>query len=53
MYRQNGQSVLAIEGKHYRIVEDATTGHYRIQHPTRAEAYQPLLRHNNQGGWLH
>ncbi|MFJ2679589.1 dermonecrotic toxin domain-containing protein [Pseudomonas sivasensis] len=53
VYRQNGQSVLAIEGKHYRIVEDATTGHYRIQHPTRAEAYQPLLRHNNQGGWLH
>ncbi|VVO47756.1 hypothetical protein PS838_00130 [Pseudomonas fluorescens] len=49
LFQKNGQSLLAHEGDHYGIVEDA--GQYRIQHPTRPEAYQPVVEHNGAGTW--
>ena len=49
LFQKNGQTLLAHEGDHYGIVEDA--GQYRIQHPTRPEAYRPVVEHNGAGAW--
>ncbi|MFS2158775.1 NEL-type E3 ubiquitin ligase domain-containing protein [Pseudomonas sp. Pseusp122] len=50
LYDYQGQQWLALEGRTY-AVKGATP--YRLQHPTRPDAYQPTLRHNHAGAWLH
>ena len=53
LYRHNGDIILPHEGDYYKVKQDADTGQYRIQHPTRAQAYAPLLEHNQVGAWSH
>lgn len=48
-----GQSWIKIDGSVYSIGYDPGMGQWRINHPTRAQAYRPALRHNNRGGWQH
>lgn len=45
------ESILALEGKLYAVEKSPEDNQYRIQHPTRADAYQPQLHHNNHGTW--
>ncbi|MHA3736561.1 dermonecrotic toxin domain-containing protein [Pseudomonas sp. Eth.TT006] len=51
LHQHQGKRWLTIEGKHYAVVTDPASGEYRIEHPTRPEAYQPQLRHNGEGLW--
>lgn len=51
--RINGQNVLLHEGSTYVLVKDPASGHHRVVHPTRPQAYQPVFRHNGQGVWIH
>ncbi|KAA8560327.1 putative E3 ubiquitin-protein ligase ipaH7.8 [Pseudomonas extremaustralis] len=53
LHRHKGQALLALEGKHYEVRQDAATGQYRIRHPSRRGAYEPKLEHNHQGAWSH
>lgn len=53
LHAVNDQTVLPLEGKHYQVKQDRDTGQYRIQHPTRPDAYAPKLEHNHQGVWSH
>lgn len=53
LYSHDGEEIVAIEGKHYRVKQEADTGQYRIQHPTRPDAYAPELEHNHNGAWAH
>ncbi|WP_213153595.1 dermonecrotic toxin domain-containing protein [Pseudomonas carnis] len=53
LHRHNGQTVLPLEGKRYAVQQDPLTEQYRILHPTRAEAYQPILKSNGAGLWNH
>ncbi|NWC85802.1 hypothetical protein HX793_08605 [Pseudomonas reactans] len=53
LHAVNDQTVLPLEGKHYQVKQDTETGQYRIQHPTRPDAYAPKLEHNHQGVWSH
>jgi len=53
LHAVNDQTVLPLEGKHYQVKQDADTGQYRIQHPSRPDAYAPKLEHNHQGAWSH
>jgi hypothetical protein len=52
IYQHQDQRILQLENQHFEVTEDATTGQYRIQHPQRADAYTPSLRHNGQGAWV-
>jgi hypothetical protein len=52
IYQHQGQPILRLENQHFKVTEDAATGQYRIQHPQRADAYAPSLRHNGQGAWV-
>ncbi|WP_313450781.1 NEL-type E3 ubiquitin ligase domain-containing protein [Pseudomonas rhodesiae] len=53
LHGHRAQKVLRLEGQHYVVEQDETSGTYRIKHPTRAEAYAPKLVHNEHGAWYH
>jgi Leucine-rich repeat (LRR) protein len=51
LHQHEGKSILPIGDTHYCVSEDPRTGLHRIEHPTRPDAYKPLLRHNGDGAW--
>lgn len=51
LHHQDGKTVLALENTRYRVSAEPATGQYRIEHPTRPNAYQPRLAHNGAGAW--
>lgn len=53
LHQHDGRTVLPLEGKYYQVGQEADTGQYRIQHPTRPHAYAPKLEHNHEGAWSH
>jgi Leucine-rich repeat (LRR) protein len=51
LHQHQGQHLLPLEGAHFAVSEGPIPGEYRIEHPSRPEAYKPLLRHNGDGAW--
>jgi len=51
LYRHGGKTLLRLEEKLYAVKPDHTSGAFQIEHPSRADAYQPTLLHNNHGAW--
>ncbi|WP_414868349.1 dermonecrotic toxin domain-containing protein [Pseudomonas sp. IT-347P] len=51
LHDHQGKQILPLEDAHFAVSESATPGRYRIEHPTRPEAYQPVVRHNGDGAW--
>ncbi|WP_460145688.1 NEL-type E3 ubiquitin ligase domain-containing protein [Pseudomonas sp. S2_A02] len=52
-YRVNGKTCIRQAGKVYETTYDESLKKWRIQHPTNAQAWQPILEHNGQGAWRH
>lgn len=50
LYEYQGQQWLPLDGSTYAVKGAAP---WRLQHPSRPDAYAPQLRHNNAGAWLH
>ncbi|MFJ3481992.1 NEL-type E3 ubiquitin ligase domain-containing protein [Pseudomonas sp. NPDC090202] len=44
---------LPLDGRTFAVKASTETSTYRLEHPTRANAYAPELRHNGAGAWLH
>lgn len=44
-------TLLALENSHYAVRRDPASGQFRIEHPTRPDAYSPRLEHNGHGTW--
>ncbi|MBV4456868.1 hypothetical protein KVG96_02770 [Pseudomonas sp. COR58] len=53
LYHHDGAQVLRLENRHLKVTKDPLSGQYRLQHPSRPEAYAPKLEHNGQGAWRH
>ncbi|PMW99240.1 hypothetical protein C1X59_18195 [Pseudomonas sp. FW215-R2] len=53
LHQHAGKSVLPLEGRHYAVRLDRNSGHYRVEHPSRPQAYSPRLQHNGRGAWTH
>lgn len=53
LYTHDGHTVLPLDGDHFRLRHDPLNDEYRIQHPTRPQAYAPRLAHNLEGAWQH
>ncbi|MDL5593315.1 NEL-type E3 ubiquitin ligase domain-containing protein [Bacillus subtilis] len=53
LHQHAGKTVLPLEGKHYAVRFDRHSGHYRVEHPSRPQAYPPRLQHNGRGAWTH
>lgn len=51
LYRHQGQDLTQLDDKYYGVKQQTDTGQHRLQHPTRPDAYQPLLEHNGAGSW--
>ena len=51
LYPHEGNAILALENKHYAVTHDTRIGRFQIDHPTRPDAYKPLLEHNSNGAW--
>lgn len=51
LHHQDGKTLLPLENTRYRVSTEPATGEYRIEHPTRANAYRPRLAHNGAGAW--
>ena len=54
LYSYQGRDWLALDGRYYsvRTLLGSEPG-YSLEHPERPWAYEPPLRHNGNGGWLH
>ncbi|MDR0280157.1 MAG: NEL domain-containing protein [Paucimonas sp.] len=54
LYNHEGRQWLKLEGQYYsvRTLLGEEQG-YRLEHPGRPGAYEPSVRHNGNGGWLH
>lgn len=53
LHRMNGNTYLRQSGKVYEVSYDETLKKWRINHPTDAQAWRPILEHNGQGAWRH
>ena len=53
LYHYHGKTWLALEDKVYSVKAGPTPGQYRLEHPSKALAYEPSLRHNGAGAWQH
>lgn len=51
LYAHQGKKVLHLEGQQYVVAEDPLSARFRMQHPTRADAYAPQVEHNGAGAW--
>lgn len=51
LHEHAGKLLLPLEQGHYAVSESAIPGQYRIEHPTRPDAYRPIVRHNGDGAW--
>ncbi len=51
LYRHEGKALLRLEDKLYAVKPDSETSEFQIEHPNRADAYKPPLRHNHHGAW--
>lgn len=51
LHAHQGKRLLPLEDAHFAVTEDTVPGQYRIEHPTRPDAYRPKVRHNGAGAW--
>ncbi|MGV8919876.1 MAG: NEL-type E3 ubiquitin ligase domain-containing protein [Pseudomonas sp.] len=53
LYHYQGKTWLTLEDRLYSVKALPGSDRYRLDHPTKAISYEPLLRHNGAGAWLH
>ncbi|HWH86807.1 MAG TPA: DUF6543 domain-containing protein [Pseudomonas sp.] len=51
LHSHQDKRLLPLEDAHYSVKQSTTPGQYRIEHPSRPDAYQPVVRHNGEGAW--
>ncbi|WP_431080989.1 NEL-type E3 ubiquitin ligase domain-containing protein [Pseudomonas thivervalensis] len=53
LYLHQDQEVLLLDGQQFVVEQAPNSSVYRIQHPSRVDAYAPRLAHNEAGAWVH
>lgn len=53
LYQVDGKVFARIDDRNYAVVPDPVSRTWRIQHPVRPEAYAPILKRSQHGGWRH
>ncbi|UVM51908.1 hypothetical protein LOY38_07685 [Pseudomonas sp. B21-015] len=51
LHQHQGKKLLRLDDAHFAVSESRIPGQYTIDHPTRPDAYTPVLRHNGDGAW--
>ncbi|OLY71615.1 hypothetical protein AU074_15755 [Pseudomonas sp. ATCC PTA-122608] len=53
LHSHDQQPLLRLDDQLYALEPEPDSDNYRIQHPTRSDAYAPKVAHNGAGAWLH
>ncbi|WP_110972112.1 NEL-type E3 ubiquitin ligase domain-containing protein [Pseudomonas huaxiensis] len=53
LYHYQGRQWLPLDGSIFRVTSNPPGSAHFLEHPDRADAYQPTLRSNGAGAWLH
>ncbi|VVQ31663.1 dermonecrotic toxin domain-containing protein [Pseudomonas fluorescens] len=56
LHNHGRERILPLEGKLYSVEKASTRADiktYRVNHPERANAYKPIIEHNEHGAWRH
>lgn len=53
LHSHDQQPLLPLDDQLYAVKPEPDGDTYRIQHPTRSDAYAPQVTHNGAGAWLH
>lgn len=53
LYHTQHSTYIRLDGNTYETTFDHALGQWRIKHPGRSEAWQPVLEHNGHGAWRH
>ncbi|MFG6205455.1 dermonecrotic toxin domain-containing protein [Pseudomonas retamae] len=56
LHEHGGTRILPLDGKLFSVEKASSRPEiksYRVKHPERANAYKPLLEHNEHGAWRH
>ncbi|WP_455926444.1 NEL-type E3 ubiquitin ligase domain-containing protein [Pseudomonas putida] len=53
LYHHAGRQWLPLDGRTYQVKPPEGEKPYRLAHPTRPGSYEPPLRGNGKGAWLH
>ncbi|MGH8386871.1 MAG: NEL-type E3 ubiquitin ligase domain-containing protein [Pseudomonas sp.] len=53
LHRVGDKTCIRQAGKVYETTFDKSLKKWRIKHPTDAQAWQPILKHNGHGAWRH
>jgi C-terminal novel E3 ligase, LRR-interacting len=52
VYRHAGKTLVQLDTHFYEVKDNSRTGLQQLQHPARADAYQPALNHNGAGAYV-
>jgi hypothetical protein len=52
LHQHEGKPILKLDSKHFELTKDLQTGKHRVKHPTRPDAYQPVVDSNGEGAFL-
>lgn len=52
LHQHQGKPILNLDTRYFELNKDPKTGKHRVQHPTRPEAYQPVVESNGEGAFV-
>lgn len=52
LHRHEGKPILNLDTRYFELNQDPQTGKHRVQHPARADAYQPVVESNGEGAFV-
>ncbi|WP_181157269.1 NEL-type E3 ubiquitin ligase domain-containing protein [Pseudomonas poae] len=53
VYDHQGQNVVRVGDQHFVLEHDVENDIHRVVHPTRRNAYSPVIEPNGSGAWVH
>lgn len=51
LHRHQGKKLLPLDQTHYAVNDHEIPGQLRIEHPSRTDTYEPVVRHNGEGAF--
>ncbi|NYH10428.1 dermonecrotic toxin domain-containing protein [Pseudomonas moraviensis] len=51
LHRHEGKKLLPLDQANYVVSDHEIPGKWRIEHPARTDAYEPVVRHNGEGAF--
>ncbi|WNF56321.1 dermonecrotic toxin domain-containing protein [Pseudomonas sp. SG20052] len=52
LHRHEGKPILKLDTRHFELTKDPQNGKHRVKHPTRSDAYQPVVESNGEGAFV-